>query len=742
VLQGSFGTSAGYDYVTPNGNGAASTGGSYTVQDGDSLQSIAQNVWGDASLWYLIAQANGLSAGTALIQGQSVSLPDRVSNVHNSAATFKVYDPAKAMGELSPTSAKPGKSHGSNTCGVIGMIMLVMIAVAVTVITSGAALAALSPAVGSIGAGITAMATGAAVGGVSISAGALVAAGAIGGAVGSIVSQGVGVATVLQDKFSWKQVAMSGLAGGIGAGIGASGAFSGLSPLLRGAAIGATSSALSQGVGVATGLQDRFSWTAVAAAGIGGGVSSAAGKSFGASSLADRSLRNIGANLGTSAAGALANAGARTLINGSDFGDNLMAALPDVIGGTLGNIFAGTAESLGLHGRGGSQDKVGYDDGQNKNADASKSPTESTSSSEELLQASGNGTFTARGSTRQTLFTAEGTGRFTDEILASSADPAFLDDMARQVGPEAIVAALLMESDRTGKDGPVSLQQISDILYSQNVQEYSYNHRDLSLMIDEFTLKTSGFLYRTNDPSHPNNYDVHIVAAGENITTISSSRTYLTTSDIVSINDIADPDHISIGQKLRVPSQEFLNSRAAHDENYQRYVNYIARTGGYSDTAYADIPPISLEEAAVGIRRYNNESPVARIFGDVVAQHATRRSGMADRVVLGVYEGQQGGYIAEARDNGGIWYEVPGGVHQIMTEGLSGRARSNKEWVPNEAFIRQQLEAGVGRFDFTGNWKDRVTSAPTSGLGREYRYLQNNAPRYGYYWNGASWIKR
>ena len=35
-------------------------------------------------------------------------------------------------------------------------------------------------------------------------------------------------------------------------------------------------------------------------------------------------------------AGALVNAAMRTLINGNDFGDNLIAALPSVIGATIG----------------------------------------------------------------------------------------------------------------------------------------------------------------------------------------------------------------------------------------------------------------------------------------------------------------------------------------------------------------------------------------------------------------------
>ena len=36
---------------------------SYTVQAGDTLQSLAYALWGDASFWYLIADANGLNSG-------------------------------------------------------------------------------------------------------------------------------------------------------------------------------------------------------------------------------------------------------------------------------------------------------------------------------------------------------------------------------------------------------------------------------------------------------------------------------------------------------------------------------------------------------------------------------------------------------------------------------------------------------------------------------------------------------
>jgi len=48
-----------YEPISPSYPGfAAST---YTVKNGDTLQSIARTVWGDADMWYLIADANGLT---------------------------------------------------------------------------------------------------------------------------------------------------------------------------------------------------------------------------------------------------------------------------------------------------------------------------------------------------------------------------------------------------------------------------------------------------------------------------------------------------------------------------------------------------------------------------------------------------------------------------------------------------------------------------------------------------------
>ncbi len=324
VAGGEFGTS-GYDPVNAITSGVGQNGRSrYTVQSGDTLQGIAASLWGDSSLWYKIAEANGLSADSTLIAGQGLNVPLQGPANRSNADMFRPYDPSSAVGDLNPTSAKPPKK---NKCGVFGQILMVVIAVAVTAVTAGAAAIVAFPSLASGGilAGLSALGAGAlGTAGIAIGAGAA--------ALGSIVSQGFGLATGIQDKFSWKGVALSALAGGIGAGVSLGAPGGGV---LGAAARGAASSALTQGIGVVTGLQNKFDWAGVAAAGVGAGAGQALGGVKGFSNL-DAFTRRAALSM----AGGIANAASRSLVNGSDFGDNLVAALPDIIGQTIGGIIA------------------------------------------------------------------------------------------------------------------------------------------------------------------------------------------------------------------------------------------------------------------------------------------------------------------------------------------------------------------------------------------------------------------
>jgi hypothetical protein len=111
---------------------------------------------------------------------------------------------------------------------------------------------------------------------------------------------------------------------------------------------GAAGSALSQGIGVALKLQNKFDWAGVAAAGIGGAAGAWAEGSLSAQGWVQNAVRNAyGAT-----ADAMANAAARTLLTGTSFGDNMMAALPDIIGSTIGRLasdaIAGPRRSSGI----------------------------------------------------------------------------------------------------------------------------------------------------------------------------------------------------------------------------------------------------------------------------------------------------------------------------------------------------------------------------------------------------------
>ncbi|XZG71319.1 FG-GAP-like repeat-containing protein [Chitinibacteraceae bacterium HSL-7] len=254
------------------GNAASS----YTVNTGDTLRGIAQSLLGDASLWWLIADANGLANDQELQArvGQSLTVPNRVSNYYNSTSTFRPYSAERIVGDLSPKLPDPPPPPKSQ-CQQIGQVVMIVVAVVVTIYTAGAASGAISTAMGAT-AGTT-TATGAVVGG------------AVGAAAGSVASQMVGMAFGLQDSINWKAVAASALVGGITGGLG-------LNPnvgvsefgkslfstnMAGEIAKGIARSAVTQGVNVSLGLQSKFSWQAVAAGGLSAGAGEWLGQQFG-----------------------------------------------------------------------------------------------------------------------------------------------------------------------------------------------------------------------------------------------------------------------------------------------------------------------------------------------------------------------------------------------------------------------------------------------------------------------------
>jgi hypothetical protein len=237
---------------------------SYTVMAGDTLRSIAQGQYGSASLWWKIADANGLLGDSGLQVGQVLSVPIQAGGASNGAGDFRVYDASSIVGDTSPNMpAPPPKKNG---CGFLGKLLMIVVAVIVTGFTAGTG----STFWGTVSNGLSNIAAGTAGIGTTITA----------SIAGNVASQMVGLATGTIDVFSWKSVALAGISGGLSKFVPSTVFGLEAGSMANTVARAMVSNAISQGIGVVTGLQEKFSWTGVAAAGVGAGVGQAVSKAL------------------------------------------------------------------------------------------------------------------------------------------------------------------------------------------------------------------------------------------------------------------------------------------------------------------------------------------------------------------------------------------------------------------------------------------------------------------------------
>lgn len=307
-------SSFSFGYQPIDGNYPAGTPGTYAVGVGDTLQGIAKGAYGDANLWYLIADANGLSGNADLKVGQVLTIPTTVRSASH-AASYQPYDPSRIVGDTSATMMAMPQDKGG--CGIVGQIIVVIVAVVVALYTGGAALAAMGTTVG------------------TASTGALVAAGAVGAAAGSIASQAVGIAIGTQDKFSWKQVALSAVGGGVTAGLG--GVDFGAGAIGNRVIQSAAANAVTQGIAIATGLQEGFSWRSVAASAVSAGVGQGLNAAMGYNPA-------NGFEFGKSLVSGLASSAVGQAVRGGKVNATTLAA--DVFGNVLGDSLAAANRSI------------------------------------------------------------------------------------------------------------------------------------------------------------------------------------------------------------------------------------------------------------------------------------------------------------------------------------------------------------------------------------------------------------
>jgi YD repeat-containing protein len=246
----------------------APTSGQYQVQAGDSLQSIALAAYGDASLWYLIAQANGLSSDNDLSVGQSLIIPATVADVHNNAGTIMPYNGAKIIGSTTPTIPAPATAANNRDCGMIGQILVVIAAAAQYAASSPAsayegmfAMLNWNPQTATPGQGL----------------GFLIAGDT---ALGNLAGQEIDTQTGYQNSVNWTEVGAKAVQD----------AGRAAEALLAATGVGAPAAialsiaidAASQGLDMAIGAQKSFNWQEVAGTAIAAGVTAGVAQGLGA----------------------------------------------------------------------------------------------------------------------------------------------------------------------------------------------------------------------------------------------------------------------------------------------------------------------------------------------------------------------------------------------------------------------------------------------------------------------------
>ncbi|WP_052956905.1 hypothetical protein [Mycolicibacter heraklionensis] len=155
--------------------------------------------------------------------------------------------------------------------------------------------------------------------------------------------------------------------------------------------------------------------------------------------------------------------------------------------------------------------------------------------------------------------------------------------------------------------------------------------------------------------------------------------------------------------------------------------------------AWAEATAMDLNQAAA------NGVPTAGLSQQVAAMSTHYVGEFPDRVVLGRFDGQAGGYIGEARANGGIYFDTGDPTWTALTSGLAEVPAKHLAWQPNAAFLRQQMEERVPRFEY--RLPDGFSSVDELAHVRretfsafEINYMDQNAAAFGYERVGNSWI--
>ena len=308
------------------------------VQTGDTLRSLAQRVYGNSNLWYVLAEANALQGDGDLVAGSTLKVPE-VKVTANDSNTFKPFNPGEAIGNTAPGLPYIEPPPQQAGCNMLQAIIIIVVAVVVTYFTAGAATGAFLSATGAT----------------TLTVGQAVVVGAISGAAGAAASGAVGSAMGAM-SFSWRNVAANAIANAATAGIGTAiqqGAMGALGQTLassswQGVASRAVlTNLISYGSNKIVGNQVSFNWKNVAASVVSNKITGFATEAIGNAASIDLTTATgqAQADLIGGLVGGIVSAHTRHAFTGDDNDYRMIAvdAFANVFANTLSGQHADTA---------------------------------------------------------------------------------------------------------------------------------------------------------------------------------------------------------------------------------------------------------------------------------------------------------------------------------------------------------------------------------------------------------------
>lgn len=94
------------------------------------------------------------------------------------------------------------------------------------------------------------------------------------------------------------------------------------------------------------------------------------------------------------------------------------------------------------------------------------------------------------------------------------------------------------------------------------------------------------------DPRHPANYSIHAVSRGQTLTRIAAMRRGLRVSDLAWLNDIPVDATLHVGQKLKLPTQAYLEAGRAARARFMALSHYMDTHGGKLPPDLTNVPSI------------------------------------------------------------------------------------------------------------------------------------------------------